>query len=427
VVCLSLGACTSGVVTIGGETEETGSPAGVRVDSGRDWAADSGLEIAPGDTTDDPVDTADTVETDDPDLYGASEIWEFSLELSDDAYRSLLREGRDYVEATLGWDGRSWDVAIHIKGSSSWQSIDNKPSLVVDVNRQVEGQEFLGAKKFYLHNDCYDPSQMSETLAYGFYRSWGYPASRTAFAHLTLNGRDYGLYTVTEPHNDDFLQSWFEDPNGNLYENAEAYCDVTDDACMEKEEVDEGNDNALRELGQAARKSGDDWETAMRELLDWDRFTAYLALEMSIVHWDSYSYDLSNYQIYHEPSRGKWSMLTQSMDLDFGYRPWSYPDCGMYGMDLENYDMGMLAASCESNAACHEAVLDNLLSYADLLEAADGAQLVRDLDAYIGEAVKADPRRYWSDREYDDHVACLQTFFEERPTQIREWVAAERQ
>ena len=42
--------------------------------------------------------------------------------------------------------------------------------------------------------------------------------------------------------------------------------------------------------------------TALAGQLDWDRYTGFLAMEASLAHWDSYSYDLSNYRFYHEPT-----------------------------------------------------------------------------------------------------------------------------
>lgn len=385
-----------------------------------DLVGDTGRELVPGDST---PDTGDPPEDTDPDLYLPDEIMELSLDVDREALQSLERDGREYVEATLGWEGRTWPVAIHIKGSSSWQDVSDKPSLVVDVNRIDAEQKFRGVRKFYLHNDCYDPSQMSETLSYAFYREWNYPASRTSFAHLTFAGKDYGLYTVAEPHEDPFLEAWFEDPNGNLYENRDAYCDVDDVQCMEVEQSDEGSDEAIGRFGAASKRKGGGWRAAVEPLLAWDRFIDYLALEIVVAHWDSYSYDLSNYSFYHEPSTDQWTFLTQSMDLDYGYRPWSYPNCGQYGMDIGKYTMGSLAAGCHADASCKAELVARVAAYADLLEAADGAQRVRDLDALIGEAVKNDPRRYWSAAEYDTHVACLQTFFEARPAQLRAWVA----
>lgn len=382
-------------------------------------AGEPDAEELPGDTAPEPP------VVDDPDLFTPNTIWELALELDDDAYSELGRDGSEFVTATLGWDERSWSVAIHIKGSSSWQRISEKPSLVVDVNRLDPKQEFMGVKKFYLHNDCYDPSQMSETLAYGYYRAAGYPASETSFAHLTLNGRDYGLYTVVEAHNDDFLEKWFGDPAGNLYENRDAYCDVTDLGCMEVEESDEGNDDAFLALGQAARREAGQWRAAVEPILDWDRFIAYLGLEIAVVHWDGYSYDLSNYSLYHDPTAGQWTFLTQSMDLDFGFRPWSYPSCGQYGMTIDNYNMGMLAESCQNDASCHADLVTYVSGQADALEVWDGAARVAALADLIGDSVRADPRRYYADSEYSDHVACLQAFFAERPSQLRAWVASD--
>lgn len=381
---------------------------------------DSGLEQAPGDTA---PDTGEPPKQEQPDLFQADTTWDFALEIGDAAWQDLERDGRNFVPAQLSWQDVQISVQVHIKGSSSWQSINDKPSLVVDVNRDDPDQEFMGIKKFNLQNDCYDPSMMSSTLSYGFYREWGYPASRTSFANLTVNGRDYGLYVVLEAHNDDFLEQWFADANGNLYENAEAYCDVTDLGCMEVEEYDEGNDAAFFRLAQAARTGREGWLAAAQGVLAYDQFVQYLALEMSVVHWDSYSYDLSNYSMYHDPSSDRFTMLTQSMDLDYGFRPWSYPNCGQYGMDLDKYTMGMLAESCHDNATCRADVVAAVSLIADQMELADGAARVLALDERIGEDVRRDPRRYYSDAEYQQHVACLQSFFAGRPQALRDWVA----
>lgn len=414
-------ACSPAAVRLG----DSATPATIAdsPDSTVDSPGDTALAQIPPNP--DALDTAPDPEPPDGDLYASPGIYEFAITLDDAAYDDLQRDGNSFVPAALTYAGYTWQVATHIKGSSSWQPIDDKPSLIIDVNQLVPDQEFLGVKKFYLHNECYDPSQMSSTLSYRFYREQGYPASRTSFAHLTVNGRDYGLYLIVEPHNDDFLQQWFDDPDGNLYENAEAYCDVTDISCMEVEEDDEGSDEALRRLGDAARATGEDWRPSVEPLLSWPRFIQGLALDAAVVHWDSYSYDLSNFQLYHEPATDQWTLLTQSMDLDYGYRPWSYPDCGQYGMDLSRYNMGMLAAGCQQDQSCYAEFLEQLSIYADQLEAADGAAQVRELDALIGDAVRSDPRRYWSDAEYEEHVGCLERFLEERPGQIREWIAGQ--
>lgn len=356
------------------------------------------------------------------DLYAPDQVWPLELQVDAASWNELRVDGHDFVDAELIYEGWDWPVQIHIKGSSTWQDITAKPSLVVDVNGRVPGLDFMGVSKFYLHNQAYDPSMFSETLSYGFYREWGYPASRTSFARLTMNGQDYGFYTVVEPHEQSFLDAWFADPNGNLYENRDAYCDVWDVSCMEVEQSDEGSDEALKRLGAAA-KNGD--FATVWSLVNQDRFVDYLALEAAISHWDSYSYDLSNFQLYHEPSSDQWTLLTQSMDLDYGWRPWSYPNCGQYAMDPGKYTMGALASECQKDATCHAAFVAAIAKFADKLEAADGGARVRALDAWVGSEVQSDSRRYYDNSDYREHIACLQTFFEERPGQLRDWVATQ--
>ena len=70
--------------------------------------------------------------------------------------------------------------------------------------------------------------------------------------------------------------------------------------------------------------------------------------------------------------------------------------------------------------------MDAVEQYADALEAADGAAQVLALDAVIEEEVKSDPRRYYGNRDHDEHVECLQGFFADRPGQLRAWAADER-
>jgi hypothetical protein len=407
---ISLGKDDSGKIWVDSEAEES--------EELEESQKDSRIESIPS------GDTGPQVE-EGPDelLYEPQRVLEFQIELDQNAYNDLRWDGHSYVDATLSYGDWSGPVQIHIKGSSSWQEIDEKPSLVVDVDNRTPGFELMGEEKFYLHNQCYDPSMYSETLSYRFYREWGYPASRTNFARLTLNGEDYGFYTVVEPHEDEFLRQWFSDAAGNLYENAEAYCDVWDLPCMEIEEEDEGNHDAFQTFGNAARTG--DWVT-VKSLLNYEQFIDYLALEAGISHWDSYSYDLSNYKLYHEPTLNQWTMLTQSMDLDYGWRPWSFPNCAQYAMDPGTYTMGALAELCQNDPECHTDFVDAVERIADFLEQADGASRVQELDALYREEVRSDNRRYYGNNDYEEHISCLQGFFADRPGQLRDWVAGQR-
>jgi hypothetical protein len=273
---------------------------------------------------------------------------------------------------------------------------------------------------------AYDPMKVSEELAYQMWRDAGLPASRTSYAHITVNGEDYGLYSMVEPPDDPFLKIWYDDPDGNLYENAENYCDLDGGrGCFEAEEYDEGNHEALDALRAAVTTTSD--LSAVRPLLDWDRYTGFLAMEASIAHWDSYSFDQSNFRWYHEPTTDSWSLIPSSTDLSFGYRPWSYPDCGKHGVVPADYDMGIVSVRCWNDPDCEEAVLEKMLEAADRLEAMDAAAAVRAATDRVRDAVYEDRKKYTSNSHFEEHVDCVEAWLAQRPDELRTWVAEQRE
>ncbi len=385
---------------------------------------DSGVVEAPErigaapDTGEEPGDVPDV-------LFEEGRVNRLALELDADALSDIRRDGSQYVPATLVYEGRSWEVAIRVKGSSTWSDFTAKPSLVVDVNRLVPDQEFMGLKRFNLHNQIIDPMMMSEVMSYRYLRDAGLPASRAGYARLTVNGADYGLYSTVEAINDDFLESWFADPDGNLYENGWQDCDLDDADCFEPEETDEGDDDALYALEAAARLNGEEWEAAMREKLDWELFIRSLAMDALIAHWDGYAYDRSNYHLYHDPTADKWTFIPQSMDLDYGWRPWSYPTCGRYGVDPADYTEGMLGRKCLASETCRAEYVAELLRLNDQFEAADPVARVDTLYALIADEVASDRRKEYDTEDFEAHVACVRAWVEQRPDEIRAWAAGQ--
>jgi hypothetical protein len=436
---LALSACSSGHLSLGGS--KAGGDAGT--DGGTDGATDGGTDGGTGDgadgtdgsdgsavATDSPLEAlpeSPFVATDDvPDvLFSEDTITPLAFELDGDAWSDLRHDPDSYVPAELLYGDQRWSVAIHIKGSSTSSSIDDKPSLKVDVNLYVPGQEFMGHKKFNLHNQLIDPSMMSEVRSYRTLREAGLPASRAGYVRLTLNGEDYGLYTAVEAINDDLLEAWFADPNGNLYENGGEDCDFTNSRCFETEEYDEGHDDAFDALVAASELSGADWEAAMQEQLDWELFIRSMAMDALIAHWDGYAYDRSNYHIYHDPTADRWTFLPQSMDLDYGWRPWSYDECGRHGVDPGTYTEGVLAKKCLASATCRADFVAELSRLNEVWEAADPVGQVDFLNDLLRAEVESDSHKYYSLSDYDRHVNCVREWVAQRPDEIRAWVAAE--
>ncbi|MCP4807413.1 MAG: hypothetical protein GY913_12220 [Proteobacteria bacterium] len=359
------------------------------------------------------------------DLFSDDDIWRIDLEFDSGARSDLRNDPYDWAEGLFTLQGVSFPIGAHVKGSSTYSSFDDKPSLKLDFGYVHEGLRYGSIRRVNLHNQVLDPIVSSEWLTYGFYRAADLPAARVGYARLYIDGEDRGIYTIVEDPEDDFLRRWFDDPDGNLYENASNYCDFTSVGCFDREESDEGDDSSLEALIEAANASRGEWLAGMQDQMDWDRYVGFLAMERTIAHWDSYSYDLSNYRVYHDPSAG-WSFLPWSADLGFGYRPWSYPDCGKHGVNPSDYDMGLLASGCEQNAQCISDVLDKMEEYADLLESMEAPVLAQQAMDRVHDEAASDPDHHNEMDHFEEHGECIVAWLDQRPDEIRAWVAANR-
>ena len=394
---------------------DTDDPSGdtAAPDSTPEWQTDDDVEWAGGGN--------ESVE-----LFDPRTIHEFVIELGSSAQSALERNPYDYVEARFFWNGNEIPIGLRLKGSSSMDSFRGKPSLKLDFNHIVDGITVQGQKKLNVHNMRYDPMKVSEELVYRMWREANLPASRTGYAKVTIDGTDYGLYSLVEVPDDPLLERWYDDPDGNLYENASNYCDFDGGRrCFEAEEYDEGNHDALDRM-IAAATTADGGMAALNDQLDWDRYTGFLAMEASIAHWDSYSFDQSNFRWYHEPTTDRWSLIPSSTDLGFGYRPWSYPDCGLHGVVPADYTMGVVSGRCWLDADCEEAVLEKMLAAADRLEAMDAAAELRAATDHVRDAVYDDRRKSTSNSHFEEHIDCVEAWLIQRPDEIRAWVTDRR-
>ena len=151
-----------------------------------------------------------------------------------------------------------------------------------------------------------------------------------------------------------------------------------------------------------------------------------MTMEMLLAHWDGYAYDLSNYRLYHHPTEQRFYFLPWSTDLDYGWRPWSYPTCGRYGVEPSDYDDGILALRCEQSETCHAAIVDRMEVENERWAAADPVARMEALYTLIRDDVYADRRKYYSNSDFESHYACVTDWVTQRPDEIRAWVAEQR-
>lgn len=250
------------------------------------------------------------------DLFAKPKVYRIKIDLSDSAQEALRKDPKTYVKATVREGTVTLaDVGIRLKGSASFQSIDKKPSLALKFNEFVKDQELHGRGRILLNNAQQDPTYLSEAIGGEIFRAAGVPAAKVTFARVEINGRDVGLYVVTEAANKDFLAQYFKKAKGNLYEGSNN--DVTDK--LEKDGGDDSTEQAdLKALAAAAKEP--DLATRWKKLtpiLDIDRFIDFAAIEVITAHHDGYTMDKNNYRIYHDPASSQMIFLPHGLDQLF--------------------------------------------------------------------------------------------------------------
>ena len=132
-------------------------------------------------------------------ILGYDQMPQFSLTIGAAEIQSLRTAPDIYVPATLTYDGRDYGpVGVQLKGMQSFEPIDGKPSLHINIDKFAPAAAFFGLKDLTLNNMHSDFSMMHERIAYWVARQAGVPASRANHALVTVNGQSYGLYTNVE-------------------------------------------------------------------------------------------------------------------------------------------------------------------------------------------------------------------------------------
>src|SRR5207253_4395079 len=129
-----------------------------------------------------------------------------------------------WVRAEFSALGQTFkNVGVRYKGNFTYVASAQmlRRSLKIDLDHFDDSAPRLhGQRKINLANGVTDSARARETLAFAVYRGAGIPASRTAYAELTLTvpgkyNKEYvGLYTVIEQLDKTFLKTHFKNAKG---------------------------------------------------------------------------------------------------------------------------------------------------------------------------------------------------------------------
>jgi spore coat protein H len=253
------------------------------------------------------------------DFFKDSKILQLTIEIDKKDTESLQREPRKYVKATFKDGDKEYKkVGVHIKGAAgSWQGIDAKPGLTLNMDKFVEDQLYHGLDKFHLANSVQDPSYISELICGEMFRAAGVPAARIRHAVVTVNGRARGLYYLKEGYDTGFLKRTFGNSDGNFYDGG-FLRDIDQALELVHTKKDVADRADLKALVAAAREPNKDKRfQKLEKLLDLDSFISYMVLEAIMWDWDGYPFKANNYRIYHHPAKDKITFIPSGMDQMF--------------------------------------------------------------------------------------------------------------
>ena len=123
-----------------------------------------------------------------------------------------------YVEASVTIDGVTYPkVGLRKKGFLGSQDT-TRPSLKVKLDYSDKKGNIDGLRNLTFNNNRQDASLMSQFMGYEFWDAAGAPGSRCAFAKVTVNGRNLGVYCHVETVREPLLRREFGSDKGTLFE-----------------------------------------------------------------------------------------------------------------------------------------------------------------------------------------------------------------
>jgi hypothetical protein len=345
-------------------------------------------------------------------LFAPGTIATFDIKLKQPAIDSLAGDAKLYVlgDLTVTVNGEVtelFDIGVRLKGNyGSFRTLDQKAAFLLGFDRYVDGQLLDGLEKLALNNMVQDPSMEREVLGYQLFRAGGVPAPRTAHAVVTVNGEPYGLYTTVETVDDKaFLESWYGDAKGSLYEGAYG-SDLLGDLIPSFDQDNGGNIDFmdLQALVAAldAIKDPDQFVTEASKVLDLDLFLTMAATEIYLGHWDGYAWTRNNFFLYRRPSDNRWVFM-----------PWGIDQTMQDYLDPFGGE-GRVNQMCNASLECRKllaAKFEAVVARVDELGLAVTAQTIAD---NVRPAADADPRKEYGIADVDDRVAANIDFLTNR-------------
>ena len=256
----------------------------------------------------------------------ADEDWDTIRYQSRDFF-SALHESRKtappeapytYVNANVTIDGIAFpNVGLRKKGFLGSLST-TRPSFKIKLNYTDKDASIEGLTNLTLNNNQQDINLVSQFMGYALFNASGSPAPRCAYAKVTVNGVNLGVYSHVETVRKSFLRRAFGTDDGTLYEGP--YVDFYEGwlgSFERKTGKDKPGRKKIQQLIEILKGDDENIADAIGELVDLDTFYTFWAIEGLLGFWDGYSGNSNNFFIYLNPVTDKFHFLPWGADSLF--------------------------------------------------------------------------------------------------------------
>jgi hypothetical protein len=339
-------------------------------------------------------------------LYADPErIHDFGLALDEGAMASLANDPSTDVQATFTDGADSWLVGVHLKGSMSFRTLDQKASFKVDFRQYDPEGSYHGLHHLTLNNMIQDGSMLAEHGAHWLIGRLGLPSQRHTYARVTVNGEPYGLYGVPETVDEQFLHRLFTSNDGNLYEGG--YGGDLVEGCTSLFQLLESGGAAepWTDLDGVIDDVHGSFDQALSADFDEPSIVMALAAEIAVGNADGYVTYANNFEIYDDvDGGGRWWLVSTGPDQAFRSR-----------LGVHDGYQGELAVRCRRSRACSDDLDQDLLTIADAMESEDLYGYLAQTRSIVEAECDADPRRELPCSDMDDVLE----YVADRPDEIR--------
>lgn len=388
---------------------------------GGDASSDSGDSLPlVGDDTADTQESRDSVDTSvecgeiPPDeegyvaLYDATVVHTFAFTVSAAATASLGADPSEYVVADLVVDGTALNnVGLKMRGESSEQRWDGKPSFKVDLRAYDNCEPFASVEHLLLDNGFDDPTQAKQVISGSVMRSLGVVVPYTTFATVTVNGDLFGLYTSTEAVGDGFIGHHWGATGGVLWEGG----DEADFSGRGEDAWDdvggEGDRAAIEAVTAVVATAGEDFYAQVDALVDMSQGLTEWGALAAIGHLGAFPYATKDIYLYQPADDGRFELVPSG--LDEGWDP-------AFGWNYAETALGLRCVYDPTCAAALQASIDAALTAS---EDADVEGVATSAFALSQAAVQADPRRGTTSSEVSAARSALSASIATWPALVR--------